>query len=646
MIYNVDFLIAALIFMFIILYHFMQQQGLYMQDNQTFLWLVVLGILNIVFDLICTVLITLAKPQYAILSSICITILFSLQILVPNGLLSHVFRQFPHEVISHRVRVIACAVIPAVLVAGILTSPWTGLFFKVSRDGSYARGPLYLSMYVIGGLYLLLAALTCVLHRGEMSHFKRYAIYEMVLISGITVVFQSFYHDILLTGFGIAMGITILFFTINNPYHYTDSLTTAFDIRYFRDRCHSCIHHHKHFHILLLELSQLKRINNVTGVGFGNTVLRTTALMLRGINKENLVFRVTGKRFVLMTFSPVLYEEARTRILQFFSEPIRIDDRELQIPVTLCGILDAQDLGSSDNLLAYSEYLLSLVSAPQKMPRMIQNSNETLKGFRYNQTVDQFLTTAVKENLFELVYQPVYSTVQQKFTSMEALSRLRHPTFGPISPDIFIRLAEKNDLIPQIGLLQLRRCCQFLTDNPEVLQNMESVKVNLSPVELMRPGHVDRLIATIREFQLPTTSFQFEITETVATEYSTSLSQVTAKFLDADIRLCMDDFGSGYANLNTVFRFPFSTIKLDRSLLLDICSNSRAASLYQGLISSIHSMDAKIIAEGVETEQELAHVRDCGVDLVQGYYYSRPLPPEQILELVHKQMQEEASCQV
>ena len=637
MIYNIDFLIASLVFLVIILYHFMQQQGLYMQDNRTFLWLVVLGILNICFDILCTVLITVQSPQYAQAEEVCLTILFSLQILVPNGLLSHVFRQYSHKDIGHNTRVGICAVIPGVLVAAILTNHWTGLFFTVSRQGIYTRGPMYPGMYIIGGLYLALSGLTCFLLRSKMSHFKRYAIYEMLLISGITLVVQSFYHDILLTGFGITLGITVLFFTLNNPYHYTDSLTTTFDIRYFRDRCQNDIHHRRIFHILLLELSQLKRINNITGVGFGNSILRTTAMMMRGINKENLVFRVTGKRFILMTPSQVLYEEARTKILNYFTDPVSVDGREIQIPVTLCGILNAQELGSSDNLLAYGEYMLSLNNGPQKGPRMIQNSNDTLKGFRYNQTVDQFLTTAIAQNLFSLVYQPVYSTVEKKFTSMECLSRLRHPDLGPIFPDVFIRLAEKNDQIPQIGLLQLQRCCQFLVDHPQIQQTMESVKVNLSPVELMRPGHVDLLIATIRQYGLPTTFFQFEITETVATEYSSSLSAVIEKFLNAGIRLCMDDFGSGYANLNTVFRFPFSTIKLDRSLLLDICSNPRAASLYHGLVSAIHSMDAKIIAEGVETDQELEHILACGVEQVQGYYYSRPLVPEDLLALIEKQ---------
>ena len=640
MIYNVDFLIAALLFLFIILYHFMQQQGLYMQNNQTFLWLVVLGILNICFNLGSTVVLSLHDPELASLAEFSLTAMFILEILFANSMLSHIYRQFPYKVIGHKTRTVLCAVLPGIFTALLLSNHWTGLFFRVSLDSSYSRGQFFSAIPLITAGYLLLCTLTCILYRSHMSHYKRYAVYEMVLIMVIAGLFQAFYPQVLIMGFSVGLAITVMFFTINNPFHYTDSMTSTFDVRYFRDRCQYLLQHHRSFHVLLLELSQMKRINNVTGTGFGNSILQTTALMLRDIDKENLIFRVTGKRFLVMTTSLVAYEAARTRILQFFSEPIRVEDREIQVPVTLCGILDAQQLGSSDNLLAYSEYLLSLVSSPQKAPSLIQNSSETLKGFRYNQTVDQFLNTAVQDNLFELVYQPVYSNKEGRFTSMEALSRLRHPVFGPISPDIFIRLAEKNDLIPQIGLLQLRRACQFLRDNPEILENMDSLKVNLSPVELMRPGHVDRLIATIREYQLPTEFFQFEITETVATEYSASLSHISAKFIDAGIKLCMDDFGSGYANLNTVFRLPFSTIKLDRSLLRDICSNDKAASLYQGLISSIHSMDLKIIAEGVETKQELQQVLDCGVEQIQGFYYSRPLPPQDLLNLIHKQMDE------
>ena len=637
MIYNVDFLIASLAFMLIILYHFMQQQALYMQDNHSFLWLVFLGISNICMNLLCVALVTWGSPKEMVLTEFCITVYLCLQVLVPNAIVNHVFHQFPRKTKNFFGKLIFSYVIPGILLTLILLNHWNHLFFTISAEGVRRTDSSGFIVYLFGGFYLLLAALVCVVYRKHLSMFKRYAILEMVLIVAITILFQSMYHDVLLIGFGITMAIAVLFFTLNNPYHYTDSLTSTFDIRYFRERVRSNIERRKNFHVIMVELSQMKRINKATGAGVGNSILRLTAQKLMDINKQALVFRVTGKRFVVITETLVLYEDARRQILQFFNEPMHVEGRVIPVPVTVCGIVDAEELGDSDNLLAYAEYLISLVTAPHRGAQLIQNSEETLKGFQYNKTIDQYLNTAVKEDLFTLNYQPVYSTVQKRFTNMEVLSRLQHPTLGPISPDIFIRLAEKNDLISQIGLLQLRRACKFIKENPIILETMDSVKVNLSPVELMRPGHVDLLVSTIREAGLPTGFFQFEVTETVATEYSVSLSQIADKLQDAGIKLCLDDFGSGYANLNTVFRLPFSTIKLDQSLLMDICHNTKAASLYHGLAAAIHSIDASIIAEGVETEQELERVTACGVDLIQGFYFSRPVPPDQLIDLLKNQ---------
>ena len=641
MIYNIDFLLASLAFMLLILYHFMQQQAQYMQDNHSFLWLVFLGISNVLVDIVCVALISRKNPELQTAMEFFITLFFCLQILIPNAIVNHVFHQFPHNVGSGFFKALFSYITPGLLLLAILSNYWTHLFFHITETGRYVREDTIRIIYLFGGVYLLVCAMVCIIHRRHLSRFKRSAILEMVLISALTILFQSFYHDTMLMGFGITMAIAVLFFTLNNPYHYTDSLTSAFDIRYFRERVRNNIERHKPFHVLMVELSQLKQINRVAGSSVGNSILLLTARKLKETDKQNLVFRITGKQFVVMTPSLVLYEHTRSQILEFFNAPLKVDDLTIPVSVTVCGILNAEELGDTDELLSYTDYMLSLVTAPHKGTQLIQNSEETLKGYHYHQTIEEYLNTAIQEDLFTIHYQPVYSTVQKRFTNMELLSRLRHPDLGVISPDIFIRLAEKKDLIPQIGLLQLRKACKFIKENPIIMESMDSIKVNLSPVELMRPGHIDLLISTIREAGLPTEFFQFEVTETVATEYSASLSRIADKLTDAGIKLCLDDFGAGYANLNAVFRLPFSTIKLDRSLLLDICHNSKAASLYHGVASAIHSMDACIIAEGVETSQELEKVTGCGVDLIQGFYFSRPIPPEELLALLQKQKAEQ-----
>ena len=248
--------------------------------------------------------------------------------------------------------------------------------------------------------------------------------------------------------------------------------------------------------------------------------------------------------------------------------------------------------------------------------------------------MESFLDTALREDLFEVVFQPVYDLEQKRYTTMEVLSRLTHPTLGPVSPAVFIEIAEKNDQIAKIALLQLRRVCEFLSRNPEVRKVFQNVKINVSPVELLKPGHIEKMLWIIKEYGLPLSYFQFEITESAAIEHGQALDDAVAKFTEAGIGLCLDDFGSGYANLNTVMKLPFHTIKLDRSLLFGICHDQKVACLYESLVVSLHNMGFAVLAEGVETNQELNLVSQWGVDMIQGFYFSRPLAAQVLLRNV------------
>lgn len=633
MIYNINFHIAALVFLLIILFHFMEQKTLDLANNRTFLWFMIVGFVNILFDLLCTVLITLARPELAFAMELCLIILYTLQALVSHALLVHLQSQFRTSATTLRRQRLLTHVPMAAIAILILWNHWSGIFFTVHADGTYTRGPYYLLMYAFAGAYLIAALIVSIAHSRQLGRRKVRAVVELVCFTGGTVVIQSIFNDLLITGFGITLGITVLFFTLNNPYHYTDSLTGAFDIRYFRDRSASRMEHRKKFHLLAVELSQIKRINLIMGTGVGNRLLGITAQMLRSSDKRNLVFRTTGKRFLVITPSISQYEALQTQVQEFFSQPVDLDGELISSPAILCGIIDAEKLGGSDTLLAYVEYLISLAGRSTETC-FIQGDSETLKGFRYNQEIESFLDTAMERDLFEVAYQPVYSLERGGYITLEVLSRLRHPTLGPVAPDVFISLAEKNDQISRIGLLQLRRVCAFIKEHPELMTGIQNVKINLSPAELMKTGHAERLIRTIREFGLPPSYFQFEITETVATEYSESLNQTAAKFTAAGIGLCLDDFGSGFANLNTVLKLPFSAIKLDRSLLTDICQDDRAASFYQSIVAALRNMGYTVISEGVETSGELELVSSWGVDMIQGYCFSRPVPGEEILSIV------------
>lgn len=166
-----------------------------------------------------------------------------------------------------------------------------------------------------------------------------------------------------------------------------------------------------------------------------------------------------------------------------------------------------------------------------------------------------------------------------------------------------------------------------------MMKQIKNVKFNLSPSELLKPGHSQLLINIVKEHELLPKYFQFEITETVATEYSESFCKAVEDFTNAGIGLCLDDFGSGYANLNAVLRLPFDVVKMDRSLLTGITCDEQAAVFYHSIVTVMQNMGYTIVAEGAETEEEVSLLREWGVDMVQGYYFSRPLPETELLRL-------------
>lgn len=633
MTYNMDFLIAALLFLLMILGHSMQQRRMDIYNNQTFFAFLLIGIADILFDILCTVMISKESPQLAWLLRLSMFIFYLLQILVPYALQCHMLTQYRNCGRRSRVLWTIPPVLMGLLVVANLQS---GLLYTVNDEGCYVRGALYQLMYVYTLAYVVAFALFAVLHRKDIGCRKVLAVWEIVFFSGTCVAIQAVNNELMMTGFGVALGITVLFFTMNNPYMCTDNLTGAFDVKYFHERVRDLLARKREFHLIVVNLRQLRQINLRFGLGAGDRMLIQTVQMLRSINRRNLVFRLSGRRFLLLTFDIAGYESALTDIQRYFSGSSVQENGGVRCSAMICGVTHAERFSDSGILMEYANYLTLLMpDGPET--GVIQDNEESRRGFRYEQAIESYLPEALEADRFELHFQPIYSLREGKFVSIEALSRMHHPTLGPVAPDVFIRILERNDMIARFDLQQLRRACRFLRENAAGLAQIRSVKFNLSPQELMKEGHAQKLVDVIRESGLSPALFHFEITETVATEYGDNLQQAVRTFTEAGIGLCLDDFGAGFANLNAVLKLPFSTIKMDRSLLTGICEDEKVVSFYRNMVALLQNMGYTVVAEGVENPRERELVRNWGVDMIQGFSYSKPLTGSDLLELLREQ---------
>ena len=561
MTYNIDFLIAAMVILLLVLWYFLGQKRAEDLNNQVFLFFAIIGILDVVAELASNYYISFPNSNCEIAAMLATTIFYLLQALLPFTVICYIQTLHDNKIISAK-KMFLSGVPTFILMGMILINPFTEKLFYFDIPAGYMKGPWYMLMYYSALCHMATALILIVIWRKKLGYQKVKSLLEILLISGAGVVIQLLYHPLLTTGFGMSLGILVLFITINNPHANIDTLTGSLEeYEYY--------------------LTQLKR-------------------MFDGNSKLN------------------------------------VNNKIITMPVIISGIMNAQKLGDSGLILEYAEYLEAL-SAKNGLTEVIQDDYQTMNGFLYNKRVEQYLHKAITEDLFEIYYQPVYSTRKKCFITLEALSRLQHPELGWIAPDVFIQIAEKNHMIEQITDLQFSRICRFLGENRYLMRHLLNVKVNLSSLDLMRNDCSRHFIRIMDAYKIPHNWIQFEITETVATECNAGLRRVAEEFTDAGIGLCLDDFGSGYANLNTVMRLPFSVIKVDRSLLFDICRDEKRAIFYESVVETFHKMNYHIVSEGVETQEEMEQISSWGVEMIQGYYFSKPLPEKELLELLKKQ---------
>ena len=385
----------------------------------------------------------------------------------------------------------------------------------------------------------------------------------------------------------------------------------------------------------MVKLSALERIRTLYGAD--TEVSQHVAEKLWTIAPRHKVFRVRPGKYAILSDTAEEHQQVIRKVTALFSQEIDFAGQALHCPVVLASIEHPETVchGNIAEMMSYVQFLLSQ-APPQNIVQTIHDTPKQREKFRYEQTVEQYLTNAIEKDCFEVWYQLIWSIPKQKFIGMEALSRLHHPELGWINPELFIRLAVKNGQIFTLMPQQLHKVCRFLQEHATELTDIQNVKINLSPAELTKEGYCEQLIEIIRSYGLPLEKFQFEVTETDATEYTSELEHCIRILQQAGIQLCLDDFGSGYANLSSILRLPFHVIKMDRSLLQGICENENSAAFYHSMVNTLHNIGYQIVSEGVETAQEADLLAQWNVDMIQGYYYAKPQPENNILEICNK----------
>ncbi|RPI45758.1 MAG: GGDEF and EAL domain-containing protein [Betaproteobacteria bacterium] len=390
--------------------------------------------------------------------------------------------------------------------------------------------------------------------------------------------------------------------------------------------------------LLFLDVDRFMRINNTFGYAVGDQLVRQVAVRLQEtIGGQAVVTRFGHDDFALLEPEARTPEEARAlaeRIAHAFGCPFRLHGREFFLTLSIGGCCFPQDGEDIGRLLVNAESAMFLAkrAGRNNYQRYVRDMNSASAE---RLEMETNLRHAVHRKELMLHYQPSVDLASGRITGVEALVRWAHPVLGMIPPDKFIPIADETGLISEIGAWVLFEACAQSKRWHDKGMNAMKVSVNVSAVQF-KQGDLTRVVAeALEKAGLPPACLDLEITETVLMQEADATIAILKELKAMGVCISVDDFGTGYSSLAYLKRFPIDTLKIDKSFMRDVTSDSHNAAIVRTVIALAKSLGLESIAEGVETREQLDFLRAEGCNRMQGYYYSRPLAPQALYEFVH-----------
>jgi len=414
-----------------------------------------------------------------------------------------------------------------------------------------------------------------------------------------------------------------------------DSLTDLPNRVLLNDRLDEAIHlsarYRRKLAVIFLDLDHFKHINDSLGHVVGDRLLQSVARRLfTCVRSSDTVSRKGGDEFVVLLWE---VREARdaavtaTKILEAIRLPHYIEEHELHITASI-GIVTYPDDGmDAETLIKRADLAMYHAKDAGRDSYQFFTLEMNARAVE-RQTVEQNLRHAIERNELVLHYQPKLDLATGEVIGAEALIRWHHPERGLVPPKEFISIAEDSGLMVPIGNWVLREACRQARAWQVSGMPALCMSINVSPVELRSPGFVAGLRSILAEADLNPRLLELELTETVLIDEVRSVADVLKELKEIGVRLALDNFGTGYSSLTHLKRFPIDVLKIDRSFVRDLAKDTESDSIVTAMIGMGRNLHMQVVAEGVETRQQLEILRQNGCDQAQGYYLGRPVPGE------------------
>lgn len=380
--------------------------------------------------------------------------------------------------------------------------------------------------------------------------------------------------------------------------------------------------------VLFLDLDHFKDVNDSLGHAVGDQLLKATSQrLLDKLRAEDTLARLGGDEFVIILNNLKNNESAIVlveKIVTSFEAPFKLSSYEINTTVSIGLCMYPEDGTNVDSLMkAADAAMYKAKSAGRNTYEFYQQDLNQIANRRHQ--IANELRGAIKNNELTLAFQPQLNLPQNRIIGAEVLVRWTNPVLGPIGPAEFIPIAETTGLIKEISDWVLENACKvlanFLKDDIEI-----RLAVNLSAIQFKQADLAKQIANTLQRHKIPPRCLEVEITESMLMRDVGKAIDILEKIKEMNIRIAIDDFGTGYSSLSYLRRFPLDALKIDRSFIDELVVDADDTAITLAIISMAKSLRLEVIAEGVETKQQLEFLKQNNCDDIQGYYFSRPIP--------------------
>lgn len=514
-------------------------------------------------------------------------------------------------------------ILPALL--SLVMTAFGRIDYHIGSDGRYSYGPVVSMLYACLAVYVLWTIITVIRRRKSVpSHIMFTALCGISgwIIIGIVQVFNPTW---LIESMGVSLMQLFIFLSVENPHEYNDmDISGALNRHAFEMMLKEWCENGKGFFVVTFTLANSELLKNSVGVSEVYNILGWAALKLTTVLRSDYYHTSDNSISFIVKHKACCEKLIRSDFdkTEFStSAGVRVNTsfRLSFIECPKC----------ADSVDKITELMTHILSAKMRTERSILVVSEAvIDEINYLSGVERLLQYAVKNNGLEVYYQPIYSTTKKKFVSAEALVRLKdRETLGFISPEIFIPMAERMGLISDLGNIVFENVCRFAQQSNIKQYGLEYIEVNISAVQSVDISLPDRLLDCMSKYGITSDFFNLEITETAAVEAGELLDLNMSRLKTMGCGFSMDDFGTGYSNLSQMANTGFDIIKLDKSLIWPCFDKNgeKPRTILDSCIAMINGLGISIVAEGVETKEQVDLLTSKGVEYLQGYYFAKPM---------------------